>query len=486
MRNEGYAGILGVPIIGLRISGGKKYQVHTFRNGWLDEVTGNNISDFDFGFAGNYTNIDAVAISGVQRYQVHYLKGNWLPHKSKYNKYSEDGYAGHLGYPIDAIMIKGRTYAVCINDSTIESKPNYFISITREEFKYEIARNIEKYINFNKIIIGSDFTAIVSYSDDINPKEEIDIGKSSIDLGNCTQIIKNYYNMSKDEKLIIVNMEEKYNRSRENKYEENSSLDLGKNIQIEVYDISGKQLDVSVCKEEIKLIKYIGDVEELDFQSAESLSERGIDVFNINDKFFNDICHPNRIENKDIILKDRASDIYQNVILCQEGCVYNDINYYLMIVNCKCNSSMLQIGIDNKTNFNNNNDALEKIDLNWIKKLLKSSIEQINFNVIPCINLAFDKKILLKNIGFYCMCIMLIFQLILLFVYSIKKLKSLKNFMFSFANKTFNINPLINNKKFSSIKNKNHLDYLIKNGRNCENNFLQNDKSDRKSLININ
>ena len=280
MRNEGYAGILGVPIIGLRISGGKKYQVHTFRNGWLDEVTGNNISDFDFGFAGNYTNIDAVAISGVQRYQVHYLKGNWLPHKSKYNKYSEDGYAGHLGYPIDAIMIKGRTYAVCINDSTIESKPNYFISITREEFKYEIARNIEKYINFNKIIIGSDFTAIVSYSDDINPKEEIDIGKSSIDLGNCTQIIKNYYNMSKDEKLIIVNMEEKYNRSRENKYEENSSLDLGKNIQIEVYDISGKQLDVSVCKEEIKLIKYIGDVEELDFQSAESLSERGIDVFN--------------------------------------------------------------------------------------------------------------------------------------------------------------------------------------------------------------
>ena len=157
-----------------------------------------------------------------------------------------------------------------------------------------------------------------------------------------------------------------------------------------------------------------------------------------------------------------------------------------MIVNCKCNSSMLQIGIDNKTNSSNNNDALEKIDLNWIKKLLKSSIEQINFNVIPCINLAFDKKILLKNIGFYCMCIMLIFLLILLFVYSIKKLKSLKNFMFSFANKTFNINTLINNKKFSSIKNKNHPDHPTKNGRNCENNFLQNDKIDRKSLININ
>ena len=171
-------------------------------------------------------------------------------------------------------MIKGRTYAVCIDDSNIGSIPNYFISITREEFKYEIVRNIEKYINFNKIIIWSDFTAIVSYSDDINPKEEIDIGKSSIDLGNCTQIIKNYYNMSKDEKLITVNMEEKNNKSRENKNDENNSLDLGKNKQIEVYDISGKQLDLSVCKEEIKLIKNISVLEELNFQSAESLSEQ--------------------------------------------------------------------------------------------------------------------------------------------------------------------------------------------------------------------
>ena len=57
-------------------------------------------------------------------------------------------------------------------------------------------------------------------------------------------------------------------------------------------------------------MKYIGDVEELDIQSAMSLSEQGIDVFNSKDKFFNDICYPyESIDGKDIIINDRRKDI---------------------------------------------------------------------------------------------------------------------------------------------------------------------------------
>ena len=40
----------------------------------------------------------------------------------------------------------------------------------------------------------------------MNPEEQINNGKSAIDLGNCTQAIKSHYNISDDEKLIIVNM----------------------------------------------------------------------------------------------------------------------------------------------------------------------------------------------------------------------------------------------------------------------------------------
>ena len=65
-------------------------------------------------------------------------------------------------------------------------------------------------------------------------------------------------------------------------------------------------------------MKYIGDVEELDIESAKGLSEKGIDIFNANDDFFNDICHNyESSDNKDIILTDRRKDIYQNATFCQ-------------------------------------------------------------------------------------------------------------------------------------------------------------------------
>ena len=54
----------------------------------------------------------------------------------------------------------------------------------------------------------------------------------------------------------------------------------------------GAELDISVCKEEITLMKYIGDIEELVIQTAINFSKQGIDVFNPGDDFFNDICYP--------------------------------------------------------------------------------------------------------------------------------------------------------------------------------------------------
>ena len=54
----------------------------------------------------------------------------------------------------------------------------------------------------------------------------------------------------------------------------------------------GRELDLSVCKENLKVMKYIGDIRELKIQSAMSLSEQGIDVFNAPDEFFNNVCHP--------------------------------------------------------------------------------------------------------------------------------------------------------------------------------------------------
>ena len=116
--NNGYAGIFGKAVTGLRVSGGKQYRVHIKGGNWLPAVTGNNQNDLNNGFAGNSkgSSIDAVAISGGVYYAAHIKGGKWLPAVKGYNiNDSNNGYAGIIGKEIDAITIKGRTYATSYN-----------------------------------------------------------------------------------------------------------------------------------------------------------------------------------------------------------------------------------------------------------------------------------------------------------------------------------------------------------------------------------
>ena len=59
---------------------------------------------------------------------------------------------------------------------------------------------------------------------------------------------------------MILNIETK-NMSNINN---DKSFNLGKNTLLEIYDISGRELDLSICKEDIRIMKYIGDVKELE------------------------------------------------------------------------------------------------------------------------------------------------------------------------------------------------------------------------------
>ena len=226
-------------------------------------------------------------------------------------------------------------------------------------------------MNTTHCINGTNFIGMALSSDNMDPEEQIKNGISAIDLGNCTEIIKEYYNISKNENLMILNIETK-NISNSNN---DNYFNLGKNTQLEIYDVSGRELDLSVCKDDIKVMKYIGDVKELKIQSAISLSEQGIDVFNARDAFFNDICHPyDDPDGRDITLNDRRTDIYQNATFCQVGCSYLGMNYNLMVANCKCNSRLIQGEQKNVTE-----NGVSKPEINRFKEFTKSFIS----NLIP-------------------------------------------------------------------------------------------------------
>ena len=202
-------------------------------------------------------------------------------------------------------------------------------------------------------------------------------------------------------------METKRNETKINEEKDinDNSFDVGKSSQIEIYDYSGRKLDISICKEDLNILKYIGDLQkELNIDSAINLANSGIDMFNANDEFFNSICHEyDNNDGKDIIITDRRADIFKNVSFCEIGCSYKGMNYDLMIANCTCDSSMMDYTEDN-----NNTDyskGKEKVDFNSITKSVIASLLEFNIDVIYCYNLVFNLKILKVNIGFFCMLI---------------------------------------------------------------------------------
>ena len=108
------------------------------------------------------------------------------------------------------------------------------------------------------------------------------------------------------------------------------------------HPLSGTKLDAeNICKEETIVVKEslasIMNKNDTYYESQTSLTFQGINIFDLNDPFFTDICYDydNPLK-KDIALKDRVKDMYPNVSLCDEGCQYKGINLEDMTSTCDC------------------------------------------------------------------------------------------------------------------------------------------------------
>ena len=352
------------------------------------------------------------------------------------------------------------------------------INTTLTEFKKQIRDNIILFINSSRVINGSNFLAVISSSDDMNPEEQLKNGISSVDIGNCNNDLKNYYNISNEENLIILNMESKNDESLKEENNNDKSFILGKNTQLEIYDYSGRKLNLSVCKEDIKVLKYIGDVKQLDLYLANNFANKGIDVFNASDDFFNNICHPfDNPYNKDITINDRRNDIYQNATFCQDGCSYKGINYDLKAVNCICNSNSFQ---EEKNTEEHINLDKEVINFKNLGKAFIANLFDFNFEFLRCTNLVFNKEIINNNIGLYCLSSMFALQIIFVFTILIKKLTSLKNFMLKFGNRNLKNNQ--NRKKINIINNRNIK--KINNNKYQKNKLISTPPIKQKNILN--
>ena len=282
------------------------------------------------------------------------------------------------------------TYEYIPNNRCVDECPSSFIineektrcifssfnnETTFSEFKEIVFSNINDFVDAFKVIKGYDFIAQITPEKDLDPIEQIKQRISGIDLGDCIDILKDIYNISKDEDLIVLVTETK--EINKNNDEDNKLINLGKNVKIAITDIRGNILNMSYYNNDINVLKYIGDEEKINMNNAREFADKGIDIFNASDDFFNDKCKYYDI-NLDITIKDRREDIFQDVNFCGDNCIYNGINYSLNIANCSCNTNSLQ---DNPK-YDEDDEKNEKLNLHNLANSFTSEILKFNFDVI--------------------------------------------------------------------------------------------------------
>ena len=242
----------------------------------------------------------------------------------------------------------------------------------------------------------------IDYNISISPLNIIDTYKTSyVELSIYEQILRKQYDLSDDEVLTILQIE----------IERKNEKALTNQIEYEIYIENKTKLDLSYCNNVSIKIKYeIKKPSLLNKDMISHYSDMNIDIFNIEDQFFNDICIPFSNENSDIILKDRILDIYQNYSLCDNNCKFESINLELMSVSCSCQ-------VKREINMKETKPVLAT--------MIKDSFKDSNFGIIKCYSLVFNLKTKFKNIGFLIFLVFTLIFIILYILYFIHGIKSI-------------------------------------------------------------
>ena len=265
------------------------------------------------------------------------------------------------------------------------------INETKEEFQNNLD-NFMNNIEIGKIyeINGDDYNVTIT------PINVSDTHNSTyVDLSVCEGILRKKYNISETEILTIMQIE----------IDKKNDKSLNNQVEYSIYDSQKKQLNLSYCKDvQIKVNYKISNESLINKSMISYYSELGIDVFDDQDSFFNDICYPFSNSNSDIILKDRIVDIYQNYSLCDNGCEYDEIDIEKMLITCSC---QVKIEIDTKVSEPDFRSAFE------------DTFKESNFGVIKCYNLVFSLKNKKHNFGFMLFLVFVLFHIICFIYYFI-------------------------------------------------------------------
>ena len=179
-----------------------------------------------------------------------------------------------------------------------------------------------------------------------------------------------------------------------------------------------------------------------------------VELYNIEDPFFNDICFQFKSEiEADMTLDDRRQEYYINKSLCEDNCYIEKLIIKDNTVKSVCSCNLKEI-------FSFNKNAGIKDDI--------PSISKINAKSILCIDKAFKPQNVAKNPIFWVLVIFIIFLIIMLLAFIFYGNGVLKRIL----NINSSENSQVPSEENSEIyKNSNNIDNkkIIKNNKNDDN-----------------
>ncbi len=285
---------------------------------------------------------------------------------------------------------------------------------------YKSDSNNDKIVSFE-----SDEYTLDYYPSNLTQTQRTQSKITNVDLGECENVLRKEYNIPDSENLFIVQINnEKSNYNNYDKY------------QYDVYDSKQNKLNLKLCEDKNIIINTpLGNSKNAEL-AKEMKDKFGIDIFNKDEEVFNSKCSKLNINGKDLILKNRVEDIYQNTELCNDCSVRTDFENDVIQCNCvaKENKGIQSPDAPKKENINS---LLDNEYLNTVSNFFIQS----NIHLFKCYKVFWKFKNYLNNVGGIISLSVSIFELISGGYFIFKQI----NNIFSQIFRNLNCNPPINN-----------------------------------------
>jgi len=210
---------------------------------------------------------------------------------------------------------------------------------------------------------------------------------------------------------------------------------------------TGEKLDAqTICQDEQIVIKesVLNQLNnsDVDLNSVLYLTQQDINVFNLSDEFYTDICYHFESPNgKDVPLADRIHSFYPNITLCDTGCNCKGVDLNTMESICECTFNSI---INNEFIEGN---ALISSALGEITDILSSS----NLLVLKCYKDVFKKEYMIKSWGGFIMIGIAFFEIIFALIFMLYELNNIRKYLLNLTQ--YYITYVSENKTSSTFKN---------------------------------